>query len=425
MSYDAWGLTQSPFQTTSLPPTELGERLLVGRDKELSALISRIKSTPKMSTIEGLNGVGKTSLVNVASHKLYRSHVETGEGSLYIPCRRIFQFNVDGSSQDFIDMVLMEVAQTLIERAEDIKVHGDWIRTNEVDRWLNAPQFNTFQGGAFGVSLGASSNANTTTGFERSGFRKTVIGWLETIFTTPADGGVICAIDNLELLQKSDEVRKMLENLRDELFNIRGIRWVLSGSLGIVYGVASSPRLEGFLHKPIEVGELQDDLAADIFASRLDAYRSGAEQPYLPLRVEDFVRLHEILNGNLRSVLSAADDFCLEMAEVERIDSPELKEKHFSQWLTEQSRSAFEAANNQLSKKAMDVFEQSCVYGVFSPSDHAEFGYRSIPSFTLHTKNLETAGLLVSTQDEGDKRRKTIQVTPKGWMVKHHIDSLG
>ncbi len=34
---------------------------------------------------------------------------------------------------------------------------------------------------------------------------------------------------------------------------------------------------------------------------------------------------------------------------------------------------------------------------------------------------LEKIGLLVSTQDDTDKRRKTIQITPKGWLVAHKL----
>jgi len=420
MSYARWGFAQPPFQTTSLPATDLGERLLVGRDKQLASLMARIQAAPKMSTVEGLNGVGKTSLVNVASYKLYKAHVETGTGPLFIPCRRIFQLDPNRSAQDFIDMVLMEVAQTLIERSEDIKIHGDWIRTNEVDRWLNAGQLTTFQGGVLGATFGAQTATNTSSGYEQSGFRKAITGWRETIYPDQTEGGVICTIDNLELLQTSDAVRALLEQLRDELFNMKGIRWVLCGSLGIIYGVVSSPRLEGFLHKPIELEELGDDLAAEIFASRIDAYRSGTKQPYLPLRLEDFVRLHEVLNGNLRSVLSSADEYCLEMSDDDDMPDDAAKKLAFETWLSHQAKSANDAVEKEIGRKAMSVFEQSCAHGVFSPSDHEEFGFKSIPAFRPHIKNLEAAGLLVSTQDEGDKRRKTIQVTAKGWMVKFH-----
>jgi hypothetical protein len=40
-----------------------------------------------------------------------------------------------------------------------------------------------------------------------------------------------------------------------------------------------------------------------------------------------------------------------------------------------------------------------------------DFGFNSIPAFRPHIRDLESAGLVVCTQDEGDKRRKTIQIT--------------
>src|SRR5690606_25639375 len=118
-------------------------------------------------------------------------------------------------------------------------------------RWLNAPQLNSFQAGGFGFQGGYTSETNTGQGFERSGFRKAITTWLEYIFPDADAGGVICTMDNLELLQSSETARGILEKLRDELFNTHGIRWVLCGSLGIIYGVVSSPRLEGYMHTPI------------------------------------------------------------------------------------------------------------------------------------------------------------------------------
>lgn len=147
----------------------------------------------------------------------------------------------------------MEVAQTLIESAEELKERGLEIKKSEnLNRWLNSPQLKSYQAGLWVVQGGIQSETNTSAGFERSGFRKTVFSWLEQIFQNH-DGGIICTIDNLELLQSSDTARSLLEQLRDELFNVTGLRWVLCGALGIVYGVVASPRLEGYLHKPIEV----------------------------------------------------------------------------------------------------------------------------------------------------------------------------
>ena len=424
MIYEKWGFNGSPFQTTSLPPTELGRKLLVGRDNELSTLMRRIAAPPKLATLEGLNGVGKTSVVNVASFDLFDQHIQTGSGPLYVPCRKIFQLNPNQDLPSFIDAVLMEVAQTLIDRAVQIRQQSPSLRTTGIDRWLNSPQLVSFQAGGWGFQAGYQAEMNTSAGFERSGFRKAVPTCLEQVFPTPGAGGVICTIDNLELLQSSDVARQQLEQLRDELLNMPGLRWVLCGALGIVYGVVASPRLEGFLHKPIEVGEISGEHAADILRSRLAAFAKGAGTPYLPLRPEDFARLYEVLRGNLRSVLSYADDYCQWIADGQPPNGDAQRGQMFNKWIAEQAAAAHDAVRQELRPRAVEVFQKATqVGGVFSPSDFDEFDFNSVQAFRPSIRDLEAVGLLVSTQDDGDKRRKTIQVTPKGWMVELHMSS--
>jgi len=422
MIYENWGFTGSPFQTTSLPPSELGEKLLVGRDTELATLMRRLSSPPKLATLEGLNGVGKTSVVNIASFKLFNEHVKTGNGPLYIPCRKIFQLNPNQDLQSFVDSVLLEVAQTLIEQADVIRSKQGHLRTSSIDAWLNSPQLLSFQGGGWGFQVGYQAEMNTSTGFERSGFRKAVSSLLEDIFKNVGAGGVICVIDNLELLQSSEIARQQLEQLRDELLTMTGLRWVLCGALGIVYGVVASPRLEGYLHKPIEIGEISKSHAADILRGRISAFSKHGSSAYLPLRAEDFANLYETLRGNLRSVLSYADDFCQWISDRTAPIGDAQRESMFKQWLAEQANAAHDAVRQELRPRALDAFNNAVsIGGVFSPSDYESFGFNSIQAFRPSIRDLEAVGVLVSTQDDGDKRRKTIQITPKGWLVDLHL----
>lgn len=424
MLYQEWGFRASPFETTALPPTEFGANLLVGRAHSTTALRRRIASGNKLATIEGLNGVGKTSVVNVSAYQLFAQHVATGEGPLFIPCRKVFQINPELDANTFIDLVLMEVAQTLIEQAEEIKRKGHWLHTNALDRWLNQPQAVSYSGGAWVVSLGRQEAANTTSGFERSGFRKAVTDWLQRIFPDGSDGAVVCVIDNLEILQSSEAARAKLEELRDELFNVRGLQWVLCGSLGIIHGVVSSPRLDGYLHDPIEIGEIGSEHAQEILRSRIAAHKTG-DDCYLPITEASFARLYGILNGNIRSILGSADNFCQWVADHGRPSDDDEKNSFFNRWLVEQSERAYAAARQNLRPRAMEVFVLACQKVVFSPSDYEEFGFNSIAALRPHVKDLEDAGALVSTQDEGDKRRKTIQVTPRGWLINYHLSVNG
>lgn len=422
MSYSDWGFRSAPFQTSPLPASEQGERLLVGRDAALRSLMGKIETSGKMPTIEGLNGVGKTSVVNVASYKLFNRHLTTGEGALFIPCRKVFQLDPSRDVQDFVVSVLMEVAQTLIHSAESIKIHGQWLKTNELDRWLNKPQLVTYSGGVWIVQAGSQQETNTSAGFEKSGFKKAVIQWLEQIFPDSEAGGVVCTIDNLELLQSSDAARAKLEQLRDELFNIPGLRWILCGSLGIIFGVVSPPRLDGYLHKPIDLGEIGGEHVGELLQSRIRGYAREGESPYLPMTSRSFEHLYQVLRGNLRSVLNQADEYCQWMFDRITPADDANKENIFNQWLSAQAAEAYEAARAQLRPKPLEVFHTACEKVLFSPGEFADFGFSSVQAIRPHIRDLESVNLLVSTQDEGDKRRKTIQVTGRGWLVKYHLD---
>lgn len=268
--------------------------------------------------------------------------------------------------------------------------------------------------------MGGSISLNSSSGFEQSGVEKSIVDWLRATFPEKRVGAVVCIVDNLELLQTSKAAREILESLRDTLLNIPGIRWVLCGALGIVNGVVSSPRLEGYLHQPIEVHDLEHDLAQDIFRTRVSALRVRSDAT-LPIKVEQFTELFDLYRGNLRSVLAACDEFCSWVAE--EANEPGLfDESLFEEWLRDEMHNAFEAVKAELRPKAFEVFDLACKFEVFSPSDCEEFGYKTPMALRPQIKALEEVGLLVSTQDDTDKRRKTIQVTAKGWKVRRYIE---
>lgn len=418
--YREWGFTEPIFATASLPANEIGEMLLVGRETELQTLQRRILNPPKLVTVEGLNGVGKTSLVNVAAFKVFKQY--DGGGPLFLPCVQSFQLHPDKNATAFVEEVIMAVAQTLISYRKVTSRFNSPKKLDELDKWLNRGQLTTYTAGTAVFSLGEASETNTSAGFERSGFKKVVLECLKEVFPTSDSGGIVCVVDNLELLESSKIARITLEALRDEVLTIPGLRWVLCGALGIVLGVASSPRLEGWLHAPVEVGSFSDDLAKEVLTSRTNAFCAGNGY-YLPLLEEDFEELYEVLNRNLRSVLSKADDYCQWAADRPLPKTTEDKKRYFSRWLDEQSDRAYSAFRSKLRSRAIELFDAAVVRGgVFAPSDYEEFGFNSVEAIRPHVKDLEEAGVLVSTQDDGDKRRKTIQVTPLGWLV-HYAKS--
>lgn len=425
-TYVAWGFSGNPFNIRSLPADEMGAGLLVGRSTELATLTRRINNPPKIPTLEGMNGVGKSSIVNVAGFSCFNDFAADPSKPLYIPCRKIFQFTPTSNRDSFVMEVLLEVAQTLIEYSG--RIEGDRLRSvveaTGLRDWINAPQARGLQGTLGPIGAGVSVETNTGEGYTLSGFPRSLKNILAHVFPGEGSGGIICVIDNLELLQTSEAARDLLEALRDELFNVQGLRWVLCGALGIVGGVTSSPRLDGMMFDPIDVNKIPDESVGEIYTSRVETF-AATDTPYLPIVQSDFVRLYGILLGNIRALLGHIDEFCQFVSEQGlRPDSELEKEALFKDWLEHKCRSAYDSAKVVLGGRAWDVFADAVILdGLFAPSDFEHFRFNSSQAFRPHVKDLEDAGLVVSTKDEGDRRRKTIQITPRGWLVNHHLAS--
>lgn len=421
--YKNWGFDRNPFETYALPANDEGDQLLVGRDVLAKMLMRRLANPAKLTTVEGLNGVGKTSLVNVAVYRAFKESLRRNIGPLYIPCRQIFQLDEGVSEPEFKMKVLLEVSQTLLAYHSKLPVSPGRTRMNKktsIDRFINSAQIKSFSLGAWVLSGGVSQETNTGIGFEASGFERAVNDWLREIFPSPDSGAVICIIDNLELLQTSQKAKEVIEILRDTLFSFHGIQFVLCGALGIVHGIASSPRLDGRLQKPVFVDDLEESIIGEVYQRRIKAFRSSLHAK-LPISEANFVELYDIMRGNIRTVLSECDEYCMWVADkVDEID--EFEPGFFDEWLDQELEAAYSAVKSALRPRAMEVFEVACKFEVFSPSDCGEFGYQTPTAMRPQIKALEDVGLLVSSIDEFDKRRKTIQVTPKGWKVRAFLD---
>ena len=68
--WSEFGFSENPYSARPIRPTPADAEMLVGREKELLRLMQYLKSSSTHPTIEGPNGVGKTSLVAVAGYRL-------------------------------------------------------------------------------------------------------------------------------------------------------------------------------------------------------------------------------------------------------------------------------------------------------------------------------------------------------------------
>ena len=418
--YDAWGLNGNPFETTSLGANRQGSQLLIGRDQVVARFQQHLSAPPRAVTIEGAVGVGKTSLVNVAVYRALESYLQSEAGPLFVPALEPLQVLEGDGLEQFLDKVYVLLARTLIQRAAEIKGLG-WAlpSTSAINEWLNEPLITRLSGSVGGLGVQRSAERNDGEQYERGAFRAEVQSWLRAVFPRRESGGVVCLVDNLELLRTSDRARRLVEGLRDPMFSIPGVRWVFCGANGITRSVAGSPRLDGYLHDPIDVNALGAGTAREIYDSRMAAFASGDAVPDLPLAREGFVELFTILGSNTRSALKYADTYC--MSEVGSYGLTELeKSDRLNRWLLTQSKAVYEACREEVGDRAWRLFEVACSkLPQFAPGDFSEFDFNSSQAMVPHVRSLENSGLLASEVDEEDNRRRTISVTPKGWLARY------
>lgn len=421
MMYKNWGFSQNPFDTSPLPASEAGEKLLAGRSKVLEVVKSRILNGPKITTIEGLNGIGKTSIANVASYQVERDSLLKKIYGLYLPCRKTFQLNGEKKPEDFKAEVLREVIQTLIERRGELPEQPgktQSFQNGALERWLNSTEDQAFQAGFGGFVVGWGRNQQSGGGFESSGFSRAAEEWLRKVFPSPVDGGVICIIDNLELLKTSEAARQVMEELRDVLFVLPGIRWIMCGALGVVRGVASSPRLEGYLHRPVEVKDLAGLYTKDLFTSRIEAFRER-EGANLPVSYSDFEDIYSVYDGNIRSVLHSLDEYCCYIEDCEFDSLDDVTHVVFPDWLDDESDKAFKALEGDVGERELRTLAYACSKSSpFRFSDYGFFEFTSQKDFRHCITALENSGVLQTIEFENDSSRKYIQVSAKGLLVR-------
>lgn len=433
--YASWGFDENPFQPSPLHPTKRDERLLVGRDVELAAVKSRLHKHGKITCVEGSVGIGKTSLVNIAAFQCLQAYVENEDNQLLIPCRESFQIIPDKTVDEFVTDVFRSIAQTLLEKADELRgISIDMANRSSLQAWLNAPEVKNIQMGLKAyVEFSTTTQMNNSTGFSASGFEKLVRDWLRTIFPAHGSGGVVCIIDNLELLETGIKARRKLESLRDRLFNTDGIRWVFCGANGIVSNVIASPRLNGYLSRPvIEVKSVSGEFVPELLERRIKEFKTYQErnEAYLPLLSSDLHELYWIINFNLRDLLAQADDFCTQIFEGGGVipDNDKDKARRFRTWLERETTHQYQSLRKNISNDIWEILDTAMsenLKGEFGQGDFNFFKRNSYVSieystFKRHLGKLEHHGIIARRVDDAldDEKKRTIySVTSKGALV--------
>lgn len=418
--WDDLGFGGNPYDARPLRATEEGDQLMIGRDLESRTLRSQIENTTLHPTLEGANGVGKTSLVLVNAYRLMEKRRADHHAPTWLPIEKILQIHTDADR--LYREALMAVGQALIAHEEFLSECG--LATANLDalrRWLNNPIIQGAGGGfqilGNGGNAEISREANTSEGFMASGLEGLVKAALLETFPDERDGGLIGVIDNVEILGRSNEARSVLEQVRDSVLDLPRVRWVLCGALGIVRSAVTSPRLEGRVGTPIEILPIADDWIEPLIAARIERYalREDATPTLAPTA---FRHLYDVCNHNLRDALKYAQSFSVWLDVAGHINDRDSFRAFLDIWLAEEADKIVQAIS--LQPRAWRFFDDLAgAGGTCAPSDNATFGFNTAQQMRTNFVALERASLVKAEIDEDDLRRRTVNLTDKGWVVNY------
>ena len=416
--WGAFGFSRNPYDTDPIPQSDDGDFLLVGRDAEVANLTARLTAGSTIPVLVGANGVGKTSIVSVAAYRLGRARGEDAPRYLALdaPLQLESTQTLDGFAQD----AYYRIAKVLLDEPELLARRG--VRKGQVKalrRWLRDPEARQR---SFGVTspIGGGSwqtggTLSDTEGFKGAGMPMMVDEWLDRCFAEPGSGGVVCLIDNLEILTTSARAREAVEALRDRLFAQRGLRWVLCGTPAVIGGAALlSARMEGRIAPPIHIGPVATELAPELVTRRLE--RFGSVQAYAPVDGPGFERVYAVVHARLRYALNLCQEFAFFLhAEGRRpVDARERLEL-LDQWLASKADGYQQAASGVLARSWRLFDDLADLGGEIHGSEADVCRFDSAKDMEGAATSLCRAGLLERIEaDEGDY---LLQVTTPGWLV--------
>lgn len=424
MSYRSLGFSADPFSNKALQADEEGEKLVVDREAEVKKLVRRVQESDKVPTLEGPNGVGKTSIINIALHRLLMQSKRDENEPMFIPCRCSFQINKGKGAEEFLDEFYLQVALTLVESADILRAPPGYTKAPieaSIKNYIQSPIIRNYTGSILGNGLGFGGTPNSGKGWERVGFRAAIDGWLKLLFPKSETGGVVCVIDNLEILQSSAKAKETIEALRDTAFTVAGIKWILCGSSGVVRGVASSTRLAGWLHKPINIGELREEVGGDVYDKRVETFRKN-DQATLPLTRDNFITLFDMFKGNSRFALDEAGAFCTWVFD-EVDDLSEIPSDSFERWLREELETNYDEIFVFFRDRDEEAFKGICQQEIFVPNDCSELGFDDVAEFTAILDRFQNYGLVTPTLDQNTPEDTVYEISPKSLKLQYFIDS--
>lgn len=398
--YKKYGLKANPFFVK--PLSAYGslnlDEAFVGRGKEAEKLRKVINgSSRRRVAVAGKSGVGKTTLVNKVRNEFTDS---------YLVLLNPIEITEETTGSHIIYRTVNSIYEEA--RAKEIDVPEDF--KQEIMK-----------------TKGVIKEGENERGLPDRDKLIRILIELKEIILESGRNGIVVHYDNLDTIKTSEEVRKILNELRDFT---QKITTIFVGDYKLADSIRNEKRLNDNFADTVTLDPFSKEDVRNILDKRYELLKIE-EAPHRKPHSDEFVDvLHEIHEGNLRSIL---DSLNVAIEELPPSNRPQqLKKEQASRLLYDK---VMEESIEDLSTVRWDVLRFILKNGVSRATDiEKETGKRS-QNISTYLKDLNEKELIreiprdeLRARDlDVDKRSKYYEVTAKvEWLkLKDKVKTVG
>ena len=310
-TWEVYGLKTDPFSTSPILVKGglISPKSFIGREDEIRRLEKIFRSSGgSRSIVCGMQGVGKTTLVNMA-------RINALGNQFFTPYQEI-KIDFEWGINDFIINSMAAIYSTLIkipepsselsEIRDKLKILFDTYEKRDASYSISTP----FGGGGFGGST-TIHNAQINTTWLMETFQELTNSLAESGFRE-----VVLHYNNLDTFDEEEVKMKKLFNRIRDFIQTPKVHFIFVGSPTTSSIIHAIPRVSNIItDTPIHLEPLTLTNVKKLIRARIKSSEIKGVNAFDPVSDEAIEILYELHNGNIRAILNSLSTALREVTE--------------------------------------------------------------------------------------------------------------
>ena len=400
--YRNFGFTGNIFNTDPLNLHPESLHKFVGRVQDIKRFSVDISATGGSAVmVTGHRGVGKTSFVNVMEYAIgfesnfFKKYIKVDMPKL-IPCYHKVQMESDEDMKSILSKSLSSLLFS-IKRFAIAKNHKIPKEVKELTHWI-AEVVSSTQGGnvnmaGFGAGLSRSKQYKGLSDLPTNVLEYKIQEVVKLIQKNFSVDGIMLNINNVDILEEK-KVCDFFNQLRDYLFNIKGLWTIIIGQPGLYSSLYQQATrvAEVISGQETRLDPLSEEDTIEVLRVRQKIYSANKKKlSALPLEDKFIREIYRHSDGEIRTVFKACDDIMRVMftknPNLSRISA--LAGKNLLRNILAQ-----QLFLENMKSKDREIIRQIFKKGSLRPKDYAVLKLKSAVDFTNKARALISKNLL-------------------------------